>query len=288
MYEVKESAVYRDGKLLCWFDPSYTKVEAVEERVIFLIQRVSSTDSATRCSSHTYQKNCKLGQSVDYFFKLPAVPVGDAKVVNQVLAADYETQLSSTIAFWKQQVVGNTHFEIRKNALKTHNGLPWYIAFGYPYGGRWLCPEQTDGLPYLVFFLTSGPHMALAYMTNGCKEYAKMILENAIRFQEPNGMYLDKSLSFGTKIPTAHGYILYLASMYYLFTQDRALLTDLFDDIVKAVDYLRREISVNKYGLLPPAHPYDNEMIEGTIPVRTYRPFRSPLFYPIGTGTGTY
>ena len=51
--------------------------------------------------------------------------------------------------------------------------------------------------------------------------------------------------------------------MYYLFTQDRALLTDLFPSIVKAVDYLRREISVNKYGLLPPAHPYDNEMIEG-------------------------
>ena len=45
--------------------------------------------------------------------------------------------------------------------------------------------------PYPRFFLTSGPHMALAYMTNGCKEYAKMILENAIRFQEPNGMYLD-------------------------------------------------------------------------------------------------
>lgn len=60
-----------------------------------------------------------------------------------------------------------------------------------------------------------------------------MILENAIRFQEPNGMYLDKSLSFGTKIPTAHGHILYLASMYYLFTQDRALLTDLFPSIVK-------------------------------------------------------
>lgn len=29
-YEIKESAVYRDGKLLCWFDPSCTKVEAVE------------------------------------------------------------------------------------------------------------------------------------------------------------------------------------------------------------------------------------------------------------------
>lgn len=34
-----------------------------------------------------YQKELQPGQSVDYFFKLPAVPVGDAKVVNQVLAA---------------------------------------------------------------------------------------------------------------------------------------------------------------------------------------------------------
>lgn len=264
-YEIKESAVYRDGKLLCWFDPSCTKVEAVEGKSYVQPYSAESVQltPATRTALMHYQKKLQPGQSVDYFFKLPSVPVGDMKVVNQVLAADYEAQLASTIAFWKQQVVGNTHFEIPEDRIEDAQRASMVhllLATRTAADGTVL---QTDGLPYPRFFLTSGPHMALAYMTNGCKDYAKMILENAIQFQEPNGMYLDKSLSFGTKIPTAHGHILYLASMYYLFTQDRALLTDLFPSIVKAIDYLRREISANKYGLLPPAHPYDNEMIEG-------------------------
>ena len=109
VYEVKESAVYRDGKLLCWFDPSCTKVEAVEGKSYVQPYSAGSVQltPATRTALMHYQKELQPGQSVDYFFKLPAVPVGDAKVVNQVLAADYETQLSSTIAFWKQQVVGS-------------------------------------------------------------------------------------------------------------------------------------------------------------------------------------
>lgn len=264
-YEIKESAVYRDGELLCWFDPSYMKVEAVEGKPYVRPYSVASVQltPATRTALMHYRRKLQPGQSVDYFFKLPAVPVRDNQVVNQILAADYTVHLASTIAFWKQQVVGNTHFEIPEERIEDAQRASMVhllLATRTAADGSVL---QTDGLPYPRFFLTSGPHMALAYMTNGCKEYARMILKNAIQFQEPNGMYLDKSLSFGTKIPTAHGHILYLASMYYLFTQDRALLAELFPSIVKAIDYLRREISANPYGLLPPAHPYDNEMIEG-------------------------
>lgn len=265
LYEVKESSVYRDGKLLCWLDPSYSKIESVEGKNYaqpYTAESVKLTP-ATRTVIMHYQKKLKPGKSIDYFFKLPAVPVSDVNVVNQILTADYKSQLSSTINFWKQQVVGTTHFEIpekRVNDAQRASMVHLLLATRTDADGSVL---QTDGLPYPRFFLTSGPHMALAYMTNGRKDYAEMILRNAIKFQEPNGMYLDKSLSFGTKIPTAHGHILYLASMYYLFTQDRALLNELFPSIVKAIDYIRNEISANKYGLLPPAHPYDNEMIEG-------------------------
>lgn len=144
VYEVKESAVYRDGKLLCWFDPSCTKVEAVEGKSYVQPYSAGSVQltPATRTALMHYQKELQPGQSVDYFFKLPAVPVGDAKVVNQVLAADYETQLSSTIAFWKQQVVGNTHFEIPEERIEDAQSAHGTFAFGYPYGGRWLCPTD--------------------------------------------------------------------------------------------------------------------------------------------------
>ena len=171
VYEVKESAVYRDGKLLCWFDPSFTKIEAVEGKSYVQPYSAESVQltPATRTALMYYQKELQPGQSVDYFFKLPAVFVGDTKVVNQVLAADYEAQLSSTIAFWKQQVVGNTHFEIPEERIEDAQRASMVhllLATRTAADGSVL---QTDGLPYPRFFLTSGPHMALAYMTNGCK-----------------------------------------------------------------------------------------------------------------------
>lgn len=265
LYEVKNSAVYREGKLLCLFDSCFVNMEAVEGIPYtkpFTCEAMNA-NATTRTTIAHYSKWLEPGQSVDFIFRMPSIPVAETSIVNEIQVADYDTNLASTITYWKRLVTSKTHFEIPEERIQNAQKASMVhllLATRTAADGAVL---QTDGLPYPRFFLTSGPHMALAYLTNGCEDYAGMILRNAIKFQEPDGMYLDKSLSFGTKIPAAHGHIMYLASVYYLFTHDRELAIKIFPSIVKAVSYIKKEISSSKYGLLPPAHPYDNEMIEG-------------------------
>ena len=87
LHEVKGSSVYRDGKLLCWLDPSYSKIESIEGKNYaqpYTAESVKLTP-ATRTVIMHYQKKLKPSKSIDYFFKLPAVPVSDVNVDNQIL-----------------------------------------------------------------------------------------------------------------------------------------------------------------------------------------------------------
>lgn len=87
LHEVKGLSVYRDGKLLCWLDLSYSKIESIEGKNYaqpYTAESVKLTP-ATRTVIMHYQKKLKPSKSIDYFFKLPAVPVSDVNVVNQIL-----------------------------------------------------------------------------------------------------------------------------------------------------------------------------------------------------------
>jgi len=123
--------------------------------------------------------------------------------------------------------------------------------------------SQTDGLPYPMFFLTSGPQMVLAYLYYGLNDYARMIVAEAINQQESDGLYFDRSLAHGGIIPAAHGHVLYEASIYCLFTRDRTFAESIFPSIERAVGFIERAVTEDQFGLMPPAYPYDNEMIKG-------------------------
>lgn len=272
LYEVKNNALYKNEKLIFSFADGYDKIEAVKGVSFSKPFTAASMKIAenTRSAIVYYKKRLKPGESAEVLFKMPCVPVVDTTMVNRILKADYDHYYQATVGFWKKLVAADTYFEIPEKRIQDAQraSMVHLLLATRTFPDGW--KTQTDGIPYPNFFLTSGPQMSMAYLTNGCPDYAKMIVRNAIKQQESDGLYFDRSLAHGGIIPTAHGHIMYMTAAYYLITRDKELGEEVFPSLVRAIEYLNNETNKNKYGLLPPTYPYDNEMIDGHYACNNY------------------
>ncbi len=263
-YEMTDSAVIRDGKLVYRFSPGAER-EAVPdipyEHTFVGSQHSLKADSA--CCLARYRRMLQPGESFAATFAMPRVPVEAAAFRAKVMAVDYDEARKKTVSWWTTLLERGAQFEFPEKCVQDAQraSLVHVLLATRLREGRRI---QTDGLPYPDFFLTAAPQEGLIYLLLGCPEYTRNnIIPNAIEQQEPDGMYLDKSLAHGKKIPAAHGHVLYIASMTALVMQDRALADRVFPSLSKAIAFIENSMKTDPYGLLPPAEPYDNEMILG-------------------------
>lgn len=271
-YLIRDNALYKDNRLLFTFNDGYERIEAVEGTPYTAPFTGSSLriTPETRTAIVRYDRALKPRQQAELVFKMPCVPVADPAQAQRIAQADYEAYHTATVAFWKNLIGSQTRFEIPEKRIQdAQRASMVHLLLAtrtFPDGRK----MQTDGIPYPFFFLTSAPQMSMAYLTNGCPDYARLIVRNAILQQEPDGLYFDRSLAHGGIIPTAHGHIMYMVAGYSLFTRDQALGEEVFPSLTKAVEYIRTETTRSPYGLLPPTYPYDNEMIDGHYACNNY------------------
>lgn len=263
-YEIGRDAVRKNGKLMMVFDSRPDAVESVDGKRY----RSAFTADSLRVKPETrtcllrYARLLQPGEACEIVVKMPTVPTADAAYAEAARQAGYEEKHRFVTDFWERLILSQTQFEIPEKRIQDAQraSMVHLLLATRTRGGQRM---QTDGIPYPNFFLTSGPQMSMAYLTNGCPEYARLIVTNALKQQEPDGLYFDRSLAHGGIIPTAHGHIMYMAAAYCLLTHDEAFGRQIFPSLVKAVDYLKTQTGKSRYGLLPPTYPYDNEMIDG-------------------------
>ena len=266
IFEIKDGKVFRDNQLLYTF-PAGAKNEAVNG-VPYLKSFSANSYNVKEeraVALARYHFGLKKGEEKELIFKMPQVPVDADKitVIQAVDRADYSLYKDRTIAFWKEQVEKNIRYEIPEKQFQdglkasiVHLLLATRIIEGKK--------TVTDGLPYPNFFLTSSPKHLMACLMMGLNDYAKMIILNAVAYQQPNGRYADIALEQGHDTPpVAQGHIMYDLANYYFFTRDTETIRSVYPSLQKAVGFIATEIAKNQYGLLPPAVPYDNEMIDG-------------------------
>lgn len=265
VFEVKDGKVFRDGKLLYAF-PAGAKIEAVNG--VPYQRPFSGKDygikEETAVALARYHFNLKKDEAVELVFKMPQVPVSMNKIalIQSLENADYSSYKEKTIAFWKSRVEDKIRYEIPEKQFQ--DGLKASIVH-LLLASRTIKGKKTmtDGLPYPNFFLTSTPEHLMACLMMGMNEYAKMIILNAVAYQQPNGRYADIALEHGFTPPVAQGHIMYDMANYYFFTRDKETIRSVYPSLQKAVGFIATEIAGNRYGLLPPTVPYDNEMIDG-------------------------
>ncbi len=265
-YEITNSSVYRDDKLVYTF-PKTGKNESVYGKSYTkpFIGKEYNIKQETSVALARYQINLKPDQSIGLVFKMPKTPVAktDTKLIDKISQADYNYYRAKNIRYWQNTVEGNTTYEVPElcvqNAQKA-SAVHLLLATRTVNGKI----VQTDGLPYQSFFLYSSPEMTLAYLYMGLPSYAKLLSLNAAEKQQSNGRFADMALEQGHgEPPASHGIVLFTLCAYSLFTKDKETIEKIYPNIRKAIGYISTETKKNQYGLLPPAMPYDAEMIDG-------------------------
>jgi lysophospholipase L1-like esterase len=262
-YEMTDGLARRDGKLVYTFagGPDREAVPSVAYEKSFAGSQYSITPRAECCLAR-YRKELRPGEEYAATFKMPRVPVAEEKFNAKVLAADYRLYRGSTIAYWKKLFAGAATIELPEQRVQEAQraSIVHVLLATRKLGDSW---TQTDGLPYPEFFITSAPQMVLAYLQVGQIERAKAISESVLRWQQPNGLYVDYWISQTPGVPSGHGHGMSVLAMTSLYSQDRAFAEKAYPSLKKSVQYIADITAKDPYGLLPPAFPYDNEMING-------------------------
>jgi hypothetical protein len=262
-YEMTDSTAARDGKLTYAFSPSARReaVPGASYEAPFLgIQYGINARSA--CCLARYGRTLQPNESFAATFKMPRVPTADAGYLAKVAVADYATYRARTVAWWQTLLDRGAIFEFPEKCVQDAQraSLVHVLLATRTRNGR---PMQTDGLPYPDFFVTSMPQAVLCYLQSGHFDRAKAVVEYAVHFQTAGGLFQDAALAHGVEIPAGHGQAMFAAAMTILYSQDRQFAEKIYPRLAKAVQYLADSIAKDEYGLLPPAYPYDNEMIKG-------------------------
>ncbi len=264
-YEMTESEVRRDGKLVYTFAPradrealpgvAYAEPFAGKERAI---------SARTACCLARYRRELQPGAALTATFKMPRVPVADAAFNAKVAAADYATYRAETVAYWTTLFQSTPVIELPERRFQdAYRASLVHLVLGTRTRGAGK-RSQTDGLPYPDFFLTSAPEMTMMYLVSGLPAFAtELIVPGAIAQQQADGLYFDRAVSQGRIIPATQGHILYSIAQAVLFTQDKAFAEGIYPSLQKGVAFIANTTAASAHGLLPRCWPYDAEMIDG-------------------------
>ena len=269
-YEMNENQAVRGGKLVYTYDLCTEKEAAAGKAYtgIFRGKDLGVTETMSVCFAYS-EKELAPGERMECVFKMPRVPVAlkdaeekNSAFVEKIMRADYAEYRQKTVTFWKEIAENGASFSIPEKRVQNtiYASFVYLLLSTRTKDGE---KTQTDGLPYPDFFLTSLPQIGLGYLSMGHPEYLKPCIRKAITQQEESGLYFDRSLAHGGIIPAAHGHIMYIAGMYCIICRDFEMAREIYPSLEKAVRYIEKSIEEDEYGLLPPAYPYDNEMIDG-------------------------
>ena len=264
-YAMTNNAVFRDDKLVYCF-PSSARPERVPGAAYekpFDGASEFATARAEVCLARCEQ-TLQPGEERDLVIKMPRVPVPAAQsaLVAKIEKAEYAAYREKTVRFWRELVAQGAQFELpepRFNAAWRASLVHLLLATRERNGERF----QTSGLPYPDFFMIDFVDMRLAYDGSGHPEFAEQTFPQILKRQLDDGLFCDTSLSHGAKLWSSHGHMVYALAHHYLMTRDENYARGVLPQLRRAIDWMSQARSTDKFGLMPPAWPYDAEMIQG-------------------------
>ncbi len=264
-YEINDNKVIRNDSLIYIF-PAGANTEAIYGKTYkskFKSKDFSIIRKTPTCIAH-FTKDLEPGKSEELIFKIPRIPVSTSskQIIEKIKNADYNTCLNNTISFWKKYIDNGHTIEIPEprvnNALKA--SLVHMALATRNHDGKFI---MTDGLPYPQLFITGFVQHQQAYDFFGHPEYVKNSLPLIYAQQGNDGLICDESLLQGKKLGVAQGHALQLLCHHYFITRDKNFAEEIYPKIKKGIEWLKTAITTDEYKLMPPAWPYDNEMILG-------------------------
>ncbi len=157
----------------------------------------------------------------------------------QPVAAFFQQQLQDVIAFWEQKV-HQVEFQLPPAATKLVNTLRSnlaYILINRDYAGI-----QPGSRSYERSWMRDGALTSAALLKMGLHVEVKAFLDWFSRFQYPNGKIpcvVDHRGADPVPENDSHGQYIYAIGQYFLFTGDTTFLAGKFENVQRAVAYIR-------------------------------------------------
>ncbi|MGF7229805.1 hypothetical protein [Arachidicoccus sp.] len=266
IYAIDGHKAIRNGKLIYTFSGN-GRLESVVNHTYsgaFSASNWGVKENTAVCLVN-YAPLLRPGESTQYIFKMPRVPVDTSNklLLHKIEHADYTAYKKKTIQYWEDLILKNkATFEIpekRVNDAVKASLVQMVLATREREGKRFM----TDGLPYPNLFLTSFIQHEEAFDFFGLKQFTDQSMPEVYAKQDKDGLFYDGALLHGKILGVAQGQTIQMLCKHYFLTRDKQYIDTVYPKIKAAVVWLKNAILSDKYHLMPPAWPYDNEMILG-------------------------
>jgi hypothetical protein len=262
-YKMENSALYSNDKLVYTFSDN-----ALMEALPGVLYKKPFNGAEYGISPRAevglakYTISLKPGEEKTLEFKMPRVPTSDKSFNNKIINANLGDYYTKTVNYWLKLIgdkcIINVPEKRIKNAMKAAT-MHAILGTRTRNGERF----QSDGIPYPNCFISALFDYERAYDCLGLSEFVEANIPQLEKRLQPDGMFLDTSLCHGKVIFSSHGQALMMIVNHIMFNRDKVFAEKVFPMIKKAVACIEKDHKENKYGLMRPSWPYDNEMISG-------------------------
>ncbi|MBL7134737.1 MAG: hypothetical protein ISS78_11610 [Phycisphaerae bacterium] len=264
-YAMTDRGVWRNGCLVYVFTPG-ARLEATPgqayEKPFVGRRRCITPRSAV--GMVRFERTLKPGESFSATFTMPRTPVprSENALVEKVRQARYDRYRRKTEQTWRDMFAAGSQFDIPEQRVHeaVRASLVHLMLATRQRGGKRF---QTSGLPYQNFFMIDYVDMRAAYDAMGRGAFARQSFEQVFDRQQDDGLFCDTSLSHGKRLWSSHGHMVHSLAHHCLMTRDWAYARTIRPKLLRAVQWIDAASKQDKYGLMPPAWPYDAEMIKG-------------------------
>ena len=217
-----------------------------------------------------YRPNLKPGEKRSFIFKLPRAPTADAKYLAELRGANFDKELKAVQDYWRKMLFSKSEILTpgEPKVASIHRQAAAHVLLASRcYGGE---PQQTDGLPYPMFFLSTQYDYQRLYRDFGWLKMFAAYLDQSTKWQQPEGLFVKTTFSHGQKILSAHGQPMTAICNTVVDLEDRKLGEKYFPAIIRAVEFIRHDSETQPHGLMRASIAYDNEMIKGQYTCHNY------------------
>jgi hypothetical protein len=261
-FAIENNTVTRDGKLIYTFSKE-AALYAVQGKAYTKAYCAKDHDLSDRNATGyaVYKRILQPGETFSATFKMPRLPLDKPEAIAALKAADYQSTLDQTIAYWKS-LFGDFSFEIPEPRVNDsyRAGLVHLMLATRMQNGE---KRQGSGLPYDELFLNDYFDMLIAYDTAGLHQFHEPNVEWLLRKQHPSGMFIDFHNRGNDNIVTSHGQGLFTLAYHHILTGDNSYGKKVYPQIKKGVEFIIKDHEKDSHGLIRPSIPYDAPMVTG-------------------------
>ena len=217
-----------------------------------------------------YRPNLKPGEKRSFIFKLPRAPTADAKYLAELRGANFDKELKAVQDYWRKMLYSKSEILTpgEPKVASIHRQAAAHVLLASRcYGGE---PQQTDGLPYPMYFPSTQYDYQRLYRDFGWLKMFAAYLDQSAKWQQPEGLFLKTTFTHGQKILNAHGQPMTAICNTVVDLEDRKLGEKYFPAISRAVEFIRHDSETQPHGLMRASIAYDNEMIKGQYTCHNY------------------